>query len=373
MAAKGGRPSLALIERLFREPYRFDFFQAVRVLEQAAAREARDPRYLGRAPVGEYGDPRQETVRFKATLALSFPPASIAELSEPAGEPASGNAEPPPAMAVNFMGLTGPSGVLPQHYTDILIQVTRSKSYGLRDFFDVFNHRLVSLFYRAWEKYRLPAAYEHFGNGGKDPISQSLYALAGFGTGHLCGRLEIDDEALLHYSGYLSHWPRSAAALESLLSDYAGRPVQVEQFHGHWLWLTLDQRSRMPSKDEPQGRFCELGVNSVVGERVWDVQGSFRLAIGPLSYAQFVRFMPTGDELLRLAQLTRLYVGADLYFDVQLTLAKEEIPACEMAQEGGQEGAYVPRLGWNTWLKSRPARRDSSDAVFSLQGWVVAR
>src|SRR5262249_18938914 len=267
----------------------------------------------------------------------------------------------PPFLAVGFFGLTGPSGVLPQHYTELLIRSLRDKSLSLRDFFDLFNHRLISLFHRAWEKYRLPAAYERHVPD-EDPVTACLMAWAALDTPHLRGRLAVTDEAIAHYVGHYAHWPRSVAALEATLSDFFERPVRIEQFRGRWTWLAPDEFSALPSRALPEGAFSQLGVTAVVGERVWDVQGSFRICIGPVKSQQFLAFMPGSPDLAQLVDLTRLYVGPTFSFDMQLTLAKEEVPFLALASEG----AYVPRLGWNTWLKQDEYRHDVSDAVFLL-------
>jgi len=356
MATARRGPGTPLIDRLFAEPHAFEFFQAVQVLERAA-RQMTDSPEGGR--VGEDVLPRNEAVRFRAYQALVFPTAEVLDATPPAE--VDGAKPRPPALSVAFLGLTGPSGVLPQHYTELLIRSLRDKSLALRDFFDVFNHRLISLFHRAWEKYRLPAAYERHAPG-EDPITACLLALAGLDTPHLRGRLAVADEAIAHYAGHYAHWPRSMATLEAVLSDYFARPVRVEQFRGRWAWLARDEFTSLASRSAPDGAFAQLGVSAVVGERMWDVQGSFRIRVGPVNYRQFIALMPGGPELAQLVDLTRLYVGPTFSFDMQLTLAKEEVPFLTLASEGG----YVPRLGWNTWLKQDEYRHDVSDAVFLL-------
>jgi type VI secretion system protein ImpH len=187
-----------------------------------------------------------------------------------------------------------------------------------------------------------------------------LRGLAGISGETLRQRTCLSDETILHYSGHLSHFPRSAAGLGAMLSDYFGRPVRVQQFFGRWLPLSPGERSRLVSRDAAQGTYCALGVDATLGARVWDVQGSFRLHIGPLNYQQFMRFMPEGDDLKYLSELTKLYVGPALAFDVQLTLKKEDVPRLRLATAGDGR----PRLGWNTWLRNEPEWRDRDDAVF---------
>ena len=361
MAAKGRRSPHNLIEALGREPQRFEFFQAVRVLEQEGRRQARDPRFEARRAVGEDADPKREAVRFAATQSLAFPTSEISAF-RPGESETEAKRPPPPRMTVAFMGLTGPSGVLPQQFTEMLIRSIRAKSVSLRDFLDLFNHRTVSLFYRAWEKYRLPPSYERGGAGGKDAISSALYDLIGLGSRHLRERLTVNDEAFVHYSGYLSHGPKSAAGLEAMLSDYFERRVEIEQFKGRWMNLAADELTALPGRDDAEAAFCQLGVNAVVGDRVWDVQGSIRIKLGPLTYGQFVRFMPSGEDLKKLAELTRLYVGPGLSVDVELTLARDSVPECQLVADG--EGA--PRLGWNTWIGQAAVRHDVTDAVYLL-------
>jgi type VI secretion system protein ImpH len=356
MATARRRSGTALIDRLFEEPHAFEFFQAVQVLERAA-RRATDAPEGGR--VGEDVNPRNEAVRFGAYQALVFPTATVLDATPPAADAES--APRPPSLAVGFFGLTGPSGVLPQHYTELLIRSLRDKSLSLRDFFDLFNHRLISMFHRAWEKYRLPAAYERHAPD-EDPVTSCLMALAGLDTPHLRGRLAVADEAIAHYVGHYAHWPRSVVALEAILSDFFERPVRIEQFRGRWAWLARDELTALVSRALPDGAFAQLGVSAVVGEHMWDVQGSFRIRVGPVNYRQFIALMPGGQELAQLVDLTRLFVGPTFSFDMQLTLAKEEVPFLALAREG----AYVPRLGWNTWLKQDEYRHDVSDAIFLL-------
>jgi type VI secretion system protein ImpH len=356
MAKKGA--ILTLAERLCREPHRFDFFQAVRLLERLVHEQTLKDRRLRRRPIGEDATPRQELVRFRALPALSFPAGHISQLRRPATDDG-----PPPEMVVSFLGLTGPAGVLPQHYTTLLLRRLRLKDFALRDFLDLFNHRLVSLFYRAWEKYRLPFAYERSHVDGstetRDRCTEALYCLVGLGTPHLRGYLEVDDEAFLFYAGHFAHAPRSATGLEAVLSDYFSLPMRVEQFLGQWLLLEEPDRSRLPGAGLG-GLNNRLGVDSVAGERVWDVQGKFRVRVGPLRYRQFRQLMPGAYGMRVLSQLTRSYAGAEFDFDIQLVLRPEEVPPCRLGGDG-EDGSF---LGWNTWMRTGAFAQAVDDAVF---------
>jgi type VI secretion system protein ImpH len=361
LAAQGGGASVIVSDRLLREPQRFDFFQAVRLLERLAhARSGEEAQRMWR-PIGQDW-PERESVRFRVLPALSFPASAIREIRQPAGPDADSL---PPEMVVTFLGLTGPSGVLPPHYTALLIERVRQRDFALRDFLDLFHHRLLSLFYRAWAKYRLPFAYEQArcdpAAEGSDPCTWSLACLVGLGTAGLGGRLAVDDEAFLYYGGHFAHRPRAADSLERLLADYFGLAVRLEQFHGQWLHLREEDCTRMAEPGFPLGRNAELGMNVVAGRRVWDVQSKFRLRLGPLTYEQFQSLMPDGSAFRKLCHLTRCYVGLELDFDVQPVLQRSAVPRCRLAGSGPERS----RLGWDTWVRYGECDRDAEDAVFA--------
>jgi type VI secretion system protein ImpH len=339
-----------------------------------------------RRHVGAEGPPEQEVVRFHSHVSLNFPPSEIYDLVQ-AKTP-----EAPPRMSVAFMGLVGPSGALPRYYTEMVLQRARDKDFTLRDFLDLFNHRLISLFYRAWEKYRVllgyeraevlaresrdrgPEAYRDFVTTQRpkaDRFSQCLLDISGLGAPalrysaaarhELQPRRAIGDEALRFYVGLLAQRHRSAIGLESMLGDYFGVALAVRQFCGQWLKLARENQSTFAPGGI--GGNMLLGVETVVGERVWDAQSKFRVRIGPLSYRQFQDFLPSGDAHHPVLHLTRLYAGQQFDFDVQLVLRAAEVPPCVLS---GKPSCCV-RLGWDAWLHSRDFSADVADAVFSAQ------
>ena len=344
MAAESRRTDPSVEDSLFEEGYAFDFFQAVRVLERL---------YPDRQPVGHDASPAEEVVRFCSRTTLSFPPSAIHEMT-PAEEDGI-----PAQMTVAFMGLTGPLGVLPRHYTELLLERIRAKDYTLRDFLDLFNHRLIALFYRAWEKYRFPIAYERavLKQAEYDRFSLYLFDLIGMGTAGLRNRLAVGDEALLFYAGLLGQHPHGASALSGLLQDYFSVPVAIAQFVGQWLTLVPESRTRLGTGESLNA----LGVSAVAGSRVWDQQAKLTVRMGPLTLAEFGRFLPSGSAFRPLCQLTRFVAGQAFDFDLQLVLRAAEVPRCQL----GAPGEHAPRLGWSTWLKTRECIHDVDQTVLS--------
>jgi type VI secretion system protein ImpH len=343
----------SLIGRLAAEPWKFRFFQAVRLLERQHVRQAHKQRVNGGPMVGEEADPRQRIVRFRAATRLSFPACEIDAVDDAPPEPT--------AMTVTFLGLSGPSSVLPQHYGVTVWRQLRNRNTALRDFFDVFNDRLVAFFYRAWGKYRVPISVERTGENGEAGATVALRSLIGFGTDHLLARTEIPEHPMLHYSGALSHFPRNSASLAAMLSDFFRLPIRVEPFDGRWFPLPSEERTRIAA-DDRISRFARLSVDAVVGESYWDVQSSFTIEIGPVDYAAFSSFMPNGANLRRLADLTRLYVDPNLGFRVELCLMRNEVPRIELDRRCLVE----PLLSWNTWLRHEPLVQDARDASYRL-------
>ena len=360
MARSIRQPPASLIDVLFREAYRFDFFQAVRILRRAARCSASGSHTS--QSVVEDGHPVKEPVWFRSSVSLSFPTTEIQHLKSPdTAKQIDETGSCPPEMTVNFMGLTGPCGVLPQHYTEHLI---RSKSKSLKDFFDIFNHRTISLFYQAWTKYRLFAAYELAEEPRTDPISAMVASLVGFGTEALFRQLDFAESALQYYAGHFSRSIRPAPVLEDLLSDYFDMNVRVDPFKGHWNVLPSDQQTTLASNERPKGLHAELGINTIIGDQIWDSEGAFRLCIGPVSYKEFTTFMPNSGsrKLHEMHHLTRIFVGPEYEFDVLVMLDKTEVPDCRLVVDE----SYEPRLGWNTWLGAENLPQHVSDAVFNV-------
>jgi type VI secretion system protein ImpH len=324
---------------LFQEPYCFDFFRVIRVLEKL---------YPERELVGTDAPPAREVARFSARATLTFPASQIQELKE------SEDDSSPPLMTVNFMGLTGPLGVLPEVYTEFLIQRLYLKDRTLRDFFDLFNHRAISLFYRAWEKHHFTVGFDR---GQDDRFSQYVFDLIGMGTNGLRGRLAFEDLGLLHYSGLFNQHPRSASGLEGIVRDYFEVPAGIEQYVGRRVRLDPEIYNRLGICN------TELGVNLILGESVWDRQSQFRVEVGPLSLPRFRSFLPVGRDFLPLNQISRLYSGQECDFDVLLKLKAGEVPECRLLSEG-DDGAY---LGWSSWLKMRDFTADTQDTVLSCK------
>ncbi|MDR0780527.1 MAG: type VI secretion system baseplate subunit TssG [Pseudomonadales bacterium] len=354
MSAATERPLLSPIAALFAAPERYGFFQAVRLLllhGQRGERRLHVP---------------AELLRFGATAHLAFPATEIAAL-DPA--PATEHAAPQ-RMLVEFMGLTGPSGILPRHYTEWLIALRQARDPAARDFLDLFNHRLIALFWQAWARHQSAISAEFDGVG----VQRYVYDLVGLGTPKLYAGLgltraglysrkastdaasvdqpsadkppRLPAPALGYYAGLIAKYPHSAGSLSQVMSDYLGAPVTVESCVGTWQSVPSADRTRLGRTAATLGRDC------LVGSRYWDRQTTLRLRVGPLSGRRFDALIPRGGGASGLldgaVELARFMTGLALDLRIALNVIPSEAPT--LAPSANPHAPRRPRLGWNTWL-----------------------
>lgn len=334
MGTFGWQGEQSVKDWLFSEPYRFDFFQAVRLLERLSP-QATSP---GLGP-----EPGKEAVRFHSQVGLNFPASEVQQISPP------GDLGSPPDMTVNFLGLAGPQGPLASRDTELIIERAWNKDLAMRDFLDIFNHRIVSLFYRVRKAHRIALTAQP---PSETPVARYLYSLLGLGIAPLRDRMQTGDRALLYFTGILSQKPRSAIGLERLLTDHFQVNAAVRQFVGVWRALEPDQWTLIGVT----GRNQFLGRNAVAGSRIWDQQGRFEVEIGPMKLAQFLDFLPTGRGWRPLCELTRFYAGQEFEFRFRLTLEAGDVQETRLGKS---------LLGWTSWLKT--SRFISDDSQVQLR------
>ncbi len=250
------------------------------------------------------------------------------------------------------MGLTGPTGVLPDHYSSYVMRQQRTEGDALADFLDLFHHRSLSLFYRAWKKYRPSNNSEADGATGGDPISGVVAAACGLYGKALRERTGVRDVALFSYAGQLSR-RADPEGLASLLRDAIGQPVTIKPFVCGWIAIAEDERTRLTAGREG---WSVIGSSAVIGTRHWDAQRKFRVVVGPAPFGAFRELLPGGRLHRRAVDLTRLAVGAGLDFDFDVRIARSDAPPLQL---GGSDA----RLGWSTWLPQGVSRETLCGAI----------
>lgn len=347
MATTQRQPDTDLIEHAIDTQQRKDdFFQLVRLLERAW--QFRNDGG-GTGLVGSDCAPNAEPVRFHVAQGLGFPGRSVervwreAEHTDPFRH----------HMAVTFMGLTGPSGVLPSHYSTLVQARLKRRDTALSDFLDLFNHRLLSLYYRAWAKYRPTLQQEDAAHTGRAPaVTRVLQALTG-------QQPHDRHEARLHFGGHFTRHTRSTATLERLLADFLSCPVAIEGFVGQWLPIRKTDRAAIGRC----GRNHHLGQGVLIGRRLWDVQSKIRIHIGPLSEASYRALLPDTARYRSLHRLIRNYAPSHLDIEVRFEILATTHDGSRAAAPGAPKQPSLTltpdrrrpysRLGRDTWLGSR--------------------
>ncbi len=362
MSPQGRRKNTSVRQELTTQPYRFQFLQAVRLLERAAVFINRESNNTAQNPVALYLPPDTEAIRFHSHQTLSFPSSEIEHIK--ANITQSGQKQWD--MMINFIGLTGAMGVLPHHYSEMILQRIKMKDLSLEHFFDLFNHRTVSLFYQASKKYHLPIEYERqqlraSNKLGHDPHTQTLLSLIGLGTNNLTGRLTTKDESLLFYSGLFSQKIRTASGLKQIIQSHFNIPVKMKEFVGQWQELIDDVRTRLPSKEDPKGLNNCLGKSVMLGYHGWFAQSKISIFLGPLNKAQLKRFSPGTATFKALNEIVRLYVGIEIDYDFKIRIKKSDIPNNFMLTK-----EQSPVMGWNTWLPGKSADYRGKDDTLDI-------
>ncbi|CAN7145012.1 type VI secretion system baseplate subunit TssG [Massilia sp. LjRoot122] len=360
MPATQRRYEPAVIDRLFREPYRFDYVQAVRLLELWLRRR---------------GEPSRDLVarflRFQNSVSLGFPPSQLeaiqAEPRDIATQPAAlaaalhAGALKHVCLTPSFMGLLGSHGVLPLHYTERIAEHQsqakgEDEAEGARAFLDTFSNRSLALFYEAWRKYRLALQYQLDGHDAFLPL---LLSLAGLGNGALRGRLSgsvegaVLDESIAYFAGSMRQRPASSVQLARVLSEYFGQQVVAEQFVGCWYAVPPEQQTMLGSDH------ALLGASTIAGARVWQRDLRLRLVVGPLDRPGFNDFLPGGLAARALRSMLAMFTGLSLEYEVELVLLAADVRNVRLE---GDEG----RLGWDAYLVEGLQTEDRRDVRYEL-------
>lgn len=322
---------VALFDAIAREPWRYEMFQALRWIEAAHPEMPR---------LGKAAHAAEEPVRLGQTPEVSFAPASISSFTHATEN---GKAR----LEVLCFGMFGPNGPLPLHLSEYARdRIRQHRDPTFARFIDLFHHRMMCLFYRAWAAAQ-PTV--HFDRPDTNRFFDFVGAFIGLGLPTLRDLDRVPDHAKLYYAGRLAAPTRNAEGLEAILGDYFQVPVRLEQFTGQWMDLPAECHLRLGEKPEAG----MLGRTAIVGSRMWECQQKFSLIVGPLSLEQYQRFLPSGGGLSVVADWVKNYLGEEFTWEATLVLRRDEVPGVSLGRAG--------RLGWTTWVGEPEHDRDPDD------------
>ncbi|MET3494821.1 type VI secretion system protein ImpH [Variovorax boronicumulans] len=337
-----------MLGRLRQSPWKFGFFALLRRL---GAFHAAHP------PIGLASRPQEEPFRLGQTAALIFAPREIAGAALPgdASSPTSGTAHSRmgnnpalPMVRVYGLGLLGPNGPLPLHYTELVRDRTENHNDStLADFLDLFHHRYLTHMYRAWAQSQAAAGLDR----AEDEVFSRYIARL---TGH--DPLEIRDSVLpaharLAASTHLCREARNPDGLAATLAQFFAVPVQLQEFVLHWIRIDAEDQSLLGRARASS----VMGIGAMAGEVVADRQNKFRLVLGPLSLGQYLRFTPQGEDLALLVEWVRGFVGYEFVWEVELRVRNDSTPPARLDD--------TEKLGWSTWLGGSEGRGVAPNAA----------
>lgn len=346
MAGENRPTPHVLITELEKAAYRFDFFETLRLLETLNSDKPR----LGTSV--KAGD---DPVRLAQEPGLEFPPSSLSSYEI--------GASGMPRLVVNFFGLFGPQGPLPLHLTEYARERRRHyRDPTLVRFADIFHHRMISLFYRAWANVRPTVCYDRPESDRFAFYVGSLFGISGDAFRH---RDALDDRAKLFYAGHFAAQTKYADGLQAIIADLLSIDIRIEEFVGEWMEIQQSDQSRLGHSPE----LATLGHSTFLGAFVWGCQHKFRIVLGPLNLTRYLSLLPGGKALAQLTAIVRNHIGDELVWDAQLVLKKQEVPS-ELslgepihAHPSCMNGEA--RLGWTTWLGPRLTEDDAADLTLN--------
>ncbi|OFA03673.1 type VI secretion system baseplate subunit TssG [Duganella sp. HH101] len=347
----------AVIERLFAQPYRFEYFQAVRMLELWLKRHGAP----GEGAVANY-------LRFQNSTSLNFPASQLEAMQpEPRDVPTDSRALAAALQSTQlkyiritpaFMGFLGSNGTLPAHYTErIAAHALYEKDEGPRAFLDTFSNRALALFYEAWRKYRLELKYQV---DGKDTFLPLLLSLAGMGNESLRRRLSdhgdgVLDESIGYFATAMRQRPASAVQIAKVLSEYFNQQIKAEQFIGCWYDVPQEQQTVLGMGN------AMLGAGAMAGSRVWQRDLRLRLVIGPLDLEGYESFLPGGKAAKALKSMLTMFTGLSLEYEVQLVLRAADVQGARL-----EDNRVGGRLGWDSFLVTDAQTQDRADVRYEI-------
>ncbi|CNH99476.1 type VI secretion system baseplate subunit TssG [Yersinia pekkanenii] len=278
--------------------------------------------------------PEQETFRIGQSASMAFSPREISHVEIKDGKL---------DLQLFGLGIWGPHGAMPLQMTELAYTRAELHDHTMTDFVDLFHHRALSQFYRAWFVSQDTASLDRQHD---EKFSFYVGSLAGLDPQELTNSA-LPVHAHLASSAHLIREARNPEGLLGALQYYFEVPVSMVEYAPQWIYLDKNDQTQLGDGDSAM----MLGDGAILGDTVLDRQHKFELIFGPLSLQQYQRFSPSGQDLPILREWVRNFVGFEYAWEVRLILAASEVPIATL--EGGSQ------LGYTSWL----ARDDISADV----------
>jgi len=307
----------------------------------------------GIASVGKGADPGAELIRFQGSFDLGFPASDVQQVKKGL------NKENPVQIKTNFLNIGGPFGPLPIPYSQFILERYNRKDRGISQFLNNFQHRIISLLFRALEYCRPAMDGTTVEN---EKYARHVLSTLGLGTKAMSQRMSVPDRAIMGFSCLFLSGSRSFAGLENLLSYYFKTKIKVKPFSGGW--------SKIPERHGTvigkEGKNNALGYTFVIGQRAWLQQTRFTILVKSVPWETYRDFLPDGDAYKSLVDLVKLYAGAEFDCALELGIAGTDVPGSILGETKREQTfddfkvVARPRLGWDFILRTNPQPLEKS-------------
>jgi type VI secretion system protein ImpH len=323
--ATAKRDDARLVKLLETQGETYGFFHAVSLLHRLAPEAV---------PVGGLGPADKEAVRFRHDPSLVFAASDVVSIKLTDEEGKRRQA----VVTSTFLGLTGAASPLATAMTDEVLRDLQDGEGNLAAFYDIFHHRLISLFYRTWKKYRF---YSGFRDDGKDVFTQRALAFVGVDTHGASPRFNLPLSFQLSLAPLLSNRTRSARTLEVALRRVLpeGIDVWIESFVERVVEIPKEQRIRLGIAN------TTLAEDVVIGRRVHDRSGRFRIHVGPVSYERYEELLPGKNLHIALGRIVDHLSRGTLEAELEVRVKEEDTPHFMLGDPRGAILGSTTRLG----------------------------
>ncbi|GLR04982.1 type VI secretion system baseplate subunit TssG [Vibrio hyugaensis] len=298
-------------DEFYRQLKQRSLFEALHLIEQEVLR--------AEAQLGTDALPKDEKVSINVNPSLGYENAQLCAVKTQRNDKL--------CLETNLIGLTGEQGVLPQHYSELALSRKKEGDSAMVDFYDIFNHRLLSLYYRSWQLSQLASQVGAHSEGRRSPFGSIIESVTG-----------QTKELANHFSGIFASPNRSKSALKGMLESLAGCNVRLHEFQGQWLHLSAEDQTRLVSKSMPEGQFAQLSHGASVGAKAWNINAGITIELFPNTAEQVKHLLPNTACMGTIKSLTHDFLGKHKRVKWKLTTQHKHLPQVCISKQQGQLG-----------------------------------
>lgn len=296
--------------------------------------------------IGHSQSIKQDPLRLGQTPLLHFHSSAFASISEVKSSQTF-------RLSNAYLGLFGQNGPLPTHITEYAIQRRyKHKDTTLIAFCDMFHHRFISLFYRAWADSQPAISHDFSANQNQNAVTVSTFSRQDTFAKRVSvfsGTIDFDRRARnaikatqtdvdQYFAGLLSMKNRSAGMLQQILEEYLNLPVKINQFVGRWLTIPSTERCRLG------GQNAGLGSTAVIGRSSFQRCFNLSINIGPLNFEDYATLIASPRTFKQMRVLASKAIGSEYELKFEVSLAQGQKKQSKLGQSS---------LGVDSWVCSK--------------------